>query len=67
MVWLWKLYRQRFHFSEVLEYGSASMSNIIESKKEFKYELKLGKDKFSQIELDDEGNRIYSENYKRVE
>ncbi len=52
---------------EVLEYGSASMSNIIESKKEFKYELKLGKDKFSQIELDDEGNRIYSENYKRIE
>ena len=52
---------------EVLEYGSESMKEIIENKKEFKYELDLDKNKFSQIELDDEGNRIYAENYRRIE
>lgn len=52
---------------EVLEYGSESMKVIIENKKEFKYELDLNENKFSQIELDDEGNRIYAENYRRIE
>lgn len=52
---------------EILEYGSESMSNIIDTKKEFKYELILEDDRFSQIELDDDGNRIYSENYRRIE
>lgn len=52
---------------ETLEYGSEMMRKIIEEKKEFKYELQLEKDKFSQIEVDDQGNRIYSENYKRIE
>lgn len=52
---------------ETLEYGSEMMRKIIEEKKEFIYELHLEKDKFSQIEVDDQGNRIYSENYKRIE
>ena len=52
---------------EVLEYGSEMMKKIIEEKKEFKYEIHLDRDKFSQIEVDDNGNRVYSENYKRIE
>lgn len=52
---------------ETLEYSSEMMRKIIEEKKEFKYELILEKNKFSQIEIDEEGNRIYSENYKRIE
>ncbi|WP_299390026.1 hypothetical protein [uncultured Gelidibacter sp.] len=52
---------------ETLEYGSEMMKKIIDEKKEFKYELHLDKDKFIQIEVDDLGNRIYSENYKRIE
>ena len=53
--------------TETLEYGSEMMRKIIDEKKEFKYELLLEKNMFSQIEMDSEGNRIYSENYKRIE
>ncbi|MGC1471173.1 MAG: hypothetical protein WA775_01165 [Psychroserpens sp.] len=53
--------------TEVLEYGSEMMSKIIEEKKEFKHELIIGNDSFSQIEIDEDGNRIYAENYKRIE
>ena len=53
--------------TEVLEFGSAVMDEVIAEKKEFKFELTLQKDRFQQIELDEDGNRIYSENYIRVE
>ncbi|WP_040279765.1 hypothetical protein [Psychroserpens damuponensis] len=52
---------------EILEYGSEMMSKIIEEKKEFKHELIINGDTFSQIEIDEEGNRIYAENYKRID
>lgn len=52
---------------EVLDYGSEMMTQIITEREEFRYDLIVGKDSFSQIELDDEGNKIYSENYKRIE
>lgn len=52
---------------EVLDFGSEMMSKIIQERKEFIYELHLEKDSFSQIEIDENGNRIYSENYKRIE
>lgn len=52
---------------EVLDYGSEMMSKIIQERKEFVYELDLANDTFSQIEIDEDGNRIYSENYKRIE
>lgn len=55
------------HLMEVLDYGSHMMEQIINEKKIFEYELILNKDTFSQIELDDKGNRLYSENYKRIE
>ncbi|MEH6535573.1 MAG: hypothetical protein V7719_04215 [Psychroserpens sp.] len=53
--------------TEILEYGSEMMSKIIEEKKEFKHELVINGDSFSQIEVDEDGNRIYAENYKRIE
>ncbi len=53
--------------TEVLEFGSAVMDEVIAEKKEFKFELQLQSDRFQQIELDEDGNRIYSENYVRIE
>ena len=53
--------------TEVLDYGSRVMTKIIELKTKFTNELLLEPNSYTQIEIDDEGNRIYSENYKRVE
>jgi len=53
--------------TEILDFGSAVMDQVIAEKKEFKFELQLHPDRFQQIELDEDGNRIYSENYVRVE
>ena len=53
--------------TEVLDYGSEMMSKIIQEKKEFIYEIDVTENTFSQIEIDDDGNRIYSENYRRIE
>ena len=52
---------------EVLDYGSIMMSKIIQEKREFKYELMIKNDTFSQIEMDEDGNRLYAENYKRID
>jgi hypothetical protein len=43
------------------------MRDIISERKAFIYELELSNKRYSQIELDEEGNRIYSENYLRIE
>ena len=53
--------------SETLDYGSKTMNLVINERKNYVYKIVLEKDKFSQIEIDDEGNRIYSENYKRID
>ena len=53
--------------TEVLEYGSNMMNLVISERMEFNYELLIEENKFTQIELDEEGNRIYSENYVRIE
>jgi hypothetical protein len=53
--------------SETVKYGSAAMQNLISNSDQFFYQLKLEKDKYSQIVTDDEGYRIYSENYRRIE
>jgi len=53
--------------TEVLDFGSEVMDEVIAEKKQFIFELDLYPNKFQQIELDEEGNRIYSENYVRVE
>ena len=53
--------------TEVLEFGSAFMNEVIEEQQEFNFQLELHTDRFQQIELDEDGNKIYSENYVRVE
>lgn len=53
--------------TEVLDFGSTVMDQVIAEKKQFIFELNLQPNKFQQIELDEDGNRIYSENYVRVE
>lgn len=53
--------------TEVLEFGSAFMNDVIAEQQEFNFELELHPNRFEQIELDDDGDKIYSENYKRVE
>src|SRR5690606_4667992 len=53
--------------TETLDYGSNMMRDIIGERKAFNYELKIGHKRYSQIELDEQGNRIYSENYLKIE
>ncbi len=52
---------------ETLEYGSASMMKIIDTMRVFKFKLELGKNYFRQITVDENGNRTFSENYKRLD
>ena len=52
---------------ETLDYGSAFMNQAIEENIEFPFELELEKDRFIQIDLDEDGNRVFSENYIRIE
>jgi hypothetical protein len=53
--------------TEILDFGSVVMDEVIADKKEFTFELSLTENRFEQIEIDEDGNRIYSENYIRVE
>ncbi|WP_343485880.1 hypothetical protein [Allomuricauda sp. d1] len=53
--------------TEQLEYMSASMRKIAEEDMTWSMELVLEEDKYSQIFVDDEGNRINSENYIRLD
>ncbi|OWW24734.1 hypothetical protein B4Q04_12755 [Zobellia sp. OII3] len=53
--------------TEKLEYMSASMRKITNSDMLWDMELLLEKDRYSQIFTDEEGNRINSENYKRLD
>jgi hypothetical protein len=52
---------------ETLDYGSRTMNLVIGERQDYMYKIVLEKDKFSQIEIDDDGNRIYSENYRRLD
>jgi len=53
--------------SEKLEYMSASMREVANPDMIWTMELQLKNNSFSQIFLDEEGNRINSENYKRLD
>jgi hypothetical protein len=52
---------------ENLAFGSTFMNEAIAENKEFNFQLQLHPDRFEQIQLDMDGNRIYSENYVRIE
>lgn len=49
--------------SETLEFGSAFMNEVIAEQKEFNFQLNLQSNRFEQIEIDEDGNKVYSENY----
>ena len=52
---------------ETLEYGSESMMNVIDTLRMFTFELQISENEYSQITTDEDGNRIFSENYQRIE
>lgn len=52
---------------ETLEYGSNSMMKIIDTMRHFRFKLVIDNNTYSQITLDNEGNPMFSENYKRLE
>jgi len=53
--------------SEALDYGSKSMNPVISERESFNFDLILEKDKFTQIEMDEDGNPLIAENYIRIE
>lgn len=52
---------------EALDYGSKTMNEILKDGILFKFQLLLDKNRFTQIEIDEDGNPIYGENYVRIE
>ncbi|TRZ43791.1 hypothetical protein [Robertkochia solimangrovi] len=52
---------------ETLEYGSASMMQIVDTMRVFSFKLELQDNYYSQIATDGDGNPIYSENYIRID
>ncbi|XMO85419.1 hypothetical protein AAFN75_11530 [Algibacter sp. AS12] len=53
--------------TEILEYGSKSMNEVIKEKTEFSFNITISENEFSQTEIDDLGHPIISENYIRLE
>jgi len=52
---------------EVIEYGDDDMMKALDTMRNFSFELILKEDTFSQITVDADGNRTFSENYKRID
>lgn len=52
---------------ETIEYGDKGMMRDLEALRKFTFELVLKDNTYSQISTDAEGNRTFSENYKRAD
>jgi len=52
---------------ETIIYGDAEMMKAMDTLTEFIFELDLKNDTYSQISMDEDGNRTFSENYKRID
>ena len=52
---------------ETIEYGDYQMMQALDTLSVFTFELVLTDDNYSQISHDEEGNRTFSENYKRID
>lgn len=52
---------------ENIEYGDEGMMSDLDTLRTFVFELWLEDDRYSQITLDEEGNRTFSENYLRID
>ncbi|NND62702.1 MAG: hypothetical protein HKN48_05865 [Flavobacteriaceae bacterium] len=55
------------YLEEQLEYASNSMMKIVDTVQVFRFLLEIDDHYYSQINLDSDGNRYVSENYKRIE
>ncbi len=51
---------------ETIEYGDKGMMTALDTVRHFTFELVLKDQNYSQISSDEEGNRTFSENYKRI-
>lgn len=54
-------------FIENMEFGSHYMMNVLDSNRIFNWVLDIGDDYYIQTEVSDEGERIYSETYRRLD
>ena len=52
---------------ENIEYGDINMMRALDTLTQFSFELQLTSDTYSQVTIDAEGNREFSENYKRID
>ncbi|MBO0322322.1 hypothetical protein J0X14_08445 [Muricauda sp. CAU 1633] len=52
---------------ETIIYGDAEMMKALDTLTEFVFELDLQSDTYSQITVDEEGNKTFSENYRRID
>jgi hypothetical protein len=52
---------------ETIEFGDYQMMQALDTLREFTFELVLKDDRYSQISIDEDGNRTFSENYKRID
>ncbi|MGI9546363.1 MAG: hypothetical protein ACR2MM_03940 [Flavobacteriaceae bacterium] len=52
---------------ETIEYGDVGMMTALDTMREFTFELILKADTYSQISFDEDGDRTFSENYKRID
>lgn len=52
---------------ETIEYGDYQMMRALDTLSVFTFELILTDDNYSQISTDEEGNRTFSENYRRID
>lgn len=52
---------------ETIEYGDVGMMRALDTMRVFTFELILGDDTYSQISIDEDGSRTFSENYKRID
>ncbi|MDG1573388.1 hypothetical protein OZ410_13745 [Robiginitalea sp. M366] len=52
---------------ETIEYGDYYFMQALDTIREFRFELIVGDNTYSQITIDEDGNRTFSENYRRVD
>ncbi|GAA4935055.1 hypothetical protein GCM10023314_04230 [Algibacter agarivorans] len=53
--------------TEVLEFGSKAMKFYISKEPTFVFKCNIKKDRYTQIQIDEEGHPIFAENYDRIE
>lgn len=52
---------------ETIEYGDDQMMKALDTMRVFSFQLQLEDNAFSQISFDEDNNRTFSENYRRID